>query len=64
MKATRILFISGVLLLLAVFVVGIYIVPKLQSGSPATARQSDASRVSLSDVFWMPPTPLPNSSSA
>ncbi|HYT61463.1 MAG TPA: hypothetical protein VEL06_14900 [Haliangiales bacterium] len=51
MKATRILFISGVLLLLAVFVTGIYIVPRLQSGSPATARQSDASRVSLSDVF-------------
>jgi cytochrome c biogenesis protein CcdA len=51
MKATRILFISGVLLLLGVFVVGIYIVPKLQSGSPATARQSDASRVALSDVF-------------
>jgi cytochrome c biogenesis protein CcdA len=51
MKATRILLISGVALLLAVFVVGIYIVPKLQSGSPATARQSDASRVSLSDVF-------------
>jgi cytochrome c biogenesis protein CcdA len=51
MKATRILFISGVLLLLGVFVTGIYIVPKLQSGSPATARQSDASRVSLSDVF-------------
>jgi cytochrome c biogenesis protein CcdA len=51
MKATRILFISGVTLLLAVFVVGIYIVPKLQSGSPATARQSDASRVSLSDVY-------------
>ena len=51
MKATRILFISGVLLLLAVFVVGIYIVPKVQSGNPATARQSDAARVSLSDVF-------------
>ena len=51
MKATRILFISGVLLLLAVFVTGIYVVPKLQSGSPATARQSDAARVSLSDVF-------------
>src|SRR5262252_5689457 len=51
MKATRILFISGVLLLLAVFAVGIYVVPKLQSGSPATARQSDASRVALSDVF-------------
>ncbi|MGN6553602.1 MAG: hypothetical protein ACTHLW_07755 [Verrucomicrobiota bacterium] len=51
MKATRILFISGITLLLAVFIVGIYIVPKLQSGSPATARQSDAARVSLSDVF-------------
>jgi cytochrome c biogenesis protein CcdA len=51
MKATRILFLSGIILLLAVFVVGIYIVPKLQSGSPATARQSDAAHVSLSDVF-------------
>src|SRR6516225_3393417 len=51
MKATRILFLSGVLLLLAVFITGIYVVPKVQSGSPATARQSDASRVSLSDVF-------------
>ena len=51
MKATRVLFVSGVLLLLAVFVTGIYIVPKLQAGSPATSRQSDASRVSLSDVF-------------
>lgn len=51
MKATRILFASGLLLLTAVFVTGIYIVPKLQSGSPATSRQSDASRVSLSDVF-------------
>ncbi len=51
MKATRILFLSGLTLLAAVFVVGIYIVPKLQAGSPATARQSDAGRVSLSDVF-------------
>src|SRR4029077_5949774 len=51
MKATRVLFISGVLLLVAVFVTGIYIVPRVQSGSPATARQSDAARVSLSDVF-------------
>jgi len=51
MKATRILFLSGIALLFAVFIIGIYIVPKLQSGSPATARQSDASRVSLSDVF-------------
>jgi len=51
LKATRILFLSGILFLLGIFVVGIYIVPKLQSGSPTTARQSDASRVSLSDVF-------------
>jgi cytochrome c biogenesis protein CcdA len=51
MKATRILLLSGVLLLFAVFVTGIYLVPKLQSGNPGTARQSDASRVSLSDVF-------------
>jgi cytochrome c biogenesis protein CcdA len=51
MKATRILFLSGIVLLVAVFVLGIYIVPKLQSGSPATTRQSDASRVTLSDVF-------------
>lgn len=51
MRATRILFLSGIGLLAAVFVVGIYIVPKVQSGSPATARQSDASRVSLSDVY-------------
>src|SRR5690606_26099014 len=51
MKATRILFISGVVLLLAVFVIGIYIVPTVQSGNPGTARQSDASKVSLSDVY-------------
>src|SRR5215468_1380403 len=51
MKATRILFVSGFLLLLTVFVFGIHVVPKLQLGSPATARQSDAARVSLSDVF-------------
>lgn len=51
MKATRILFVSGVVLLLAVFVIGIYIVPKAQSGNAGTARQSDASRVSLSDVY-------------
>ncbi|HYG21370.1 MAG TPA: hypothetical protein VEH04_01220 [Verrucomicrobiae bacterium] len=52
MKATRVLFISGLVLLLTVFVIGIYVVPKLQSGSPATSRQSDASRVSLSDVYF------------
>jgi cytochrome c biogenesis protein CcdA len=51
MKATRILLVTGVLLLIAVFVIGIYIVPKVQSGNPTTARQSDAARVSLSDVF-------------
>lgn len=51
MRAIRVLFISGLLLLMAVFTIGIYLVPKWQSGSPATARQSDASRVSLSDVF-------------
>jgi cytochrome c biogenesis protein CcdA len=51
MKATRILLISGLVFLFAIFVVGIYIVPKLQAGSAATARQSDAGRVSLADVF-------------
>ena len=51
MKATRILLISGIAFLLAIFVVGIYVVPKLQAGNSATARQSDATRVSLSDVF-------------
>src|ERR1051326_5852226 len=51
MKATRILLLSGVVFLLAILVVGLYIVPKLQAGNPATARQSDAARVSLSDVF-------------
>jgi cytochrome c biogenesis protein CcdA len=50
-KATKILFLFGIGFLIAIFVVGIYIVPKLQSGSPQTARQSDASRVSISDVF-------------
>lgn len=51
MKATRILLAFGVALLLAVFVIGIYLVPKAQSGNPATARQSDAGRVSVSDVY-------------
>lgn len=51
MKATRILFICGLVSLLGVFAVGIYVVPKLQSGNSSTARQSDASRVSLSDVY-------------
>src|SRR6185369_2235292 len=51
MKATRILLISGLVFLAAIFVVGIYIVPKLQAGNAATARQSDAARMSLADVF-------------
>lgn len=51
MKATRILLISGIVFLLAIFVVGIYLVPRLQAGSASTARQSDAGRVSLSDVY-------------
>ena len=51
MKATKILLLFGIGFLLAIFVVGIYLVPKLQSGNPQTARQSDASRVPLSDVF-------------
>jgi len=51
MKATRILLIFGLVFLAAIFVVGIYVVPKLQAGNAATARQSDAARVSLADVF-------------
>ena len=51
MKGPRLLFIFGVVLLLAVFAVGIYVVPRAQSGNSTTARQSDASRVSISDVY-------------
>jgi cytochrome c biogenesis protein CcdA len=51
MKGTRILLLSGLALLLAVFVIGIYIVPRAQAGSPATSRQSDAGRVPISDVY-------------
>jgi cytochrome c biogenesis protein CcdA len=51
MKTTRILFLCGAGFLLAVFFVGIYLVPKLQAGNSSTARQSDAGRVSLSDVY-------------
>ncbi len=51
MKATRILLVSGVVSLIAVFAIGLYVVPRLQAGSPATARQSDASRVPISDVY-------------
>ena len=51
MKATRILLAFGIGSLLTVFIVGIYVVPKLQAGSPKTTRQSDASRVPVSDVY-------------
>ena len=51
MKGSKILFISGALLLLVVFVIGIYIVPRAQAGGPKTARQSDAARVPISDVY-------------
>jgi cytochrome c biogenesis protein CcdA len=52
MKATRILLFFGIALLIAVFVIGIYVVPKAQAGSPATARQSDAARVPISDIYF------------
>jgi cytochrome c biogenesis protein CcdA len=51
MKGTRLLLILGLGLLLVVFVLGIYVVPRAQAGSPQTARQSDAGRVPLSDVY-------------
>ncbi len=51
MKGPRILLFSGVALLAAVFFVGIYLVPRAQSGSPRTARQSDAARVPVSDMY-------------
>ena len=51
MKATRLLFFFGTGFIFLTFFVGIYLVPKLQAGSASTARQSDASRVSLSDVY-------------
>jgi len=51
MKGSKLLFISGAVMLLLVFFVGIYVVPRAQSGGPKTARQSDASRVTISDVF-------------
>jgi cytochrome c biogenesis protein CcdA len=51
MKATHLLLLFGVGFLLAIFATGLYIVPKLQAGSPATVRQSDAGRVAISDVF-------------
>lgn len=51
MKAARLLFLFGAGFLFAVFFVGIYLVPKLQAGDSSTARQSDAARVSLADVY-------------
>ncbi len=51
MKGTRILLLSGLALLVAVFFIGIYVVPRAQAGSPKTARQSDAGRVPISDVY-------------
>jgi cytochrome c biogenesis protein CcdA len=51
MKATHILLVFGVGFLLVIFAIGIYVVPKLQAGDSSTARQSDASRVPLSDVY-------------
>ena len=51
MKATRLLLVCGVVLLGAVFFVGIYVIPRVQSGSPRTARQTDAARVPLSDLY-------------
>ena len=51
MKGTRVLLICGVVLLAAVFVIGIYVVPRAQAGSPRTTRQSDAARVPISDVY-------------
>jgi cytochrome c biogenesis protein CcdA len=51
MKGTRLLLLFGLGLLAAVFFVGIYVVPRAQAGSPKTARQSDAGRVPISDVY-------------
>lgn len=51
MKATRILLIFGIGFLLTIFAVGVYVVPKAQAGNSSTPRQSDASRVPLSDVY-------------
>lgn len=51
MNKNRILALCGVGGLLAIFATGVYIVPKVQAGDPSTARQSDAARVPLSDVY-------------
>jgi cytochrome c biogenesis protein CcdA len=51
MKGTRLLLIFGLVLLAVVFVLGIYVVPRAQAGGPDTARQSDAGRVPISDVY-------------
>lgn len=51
MKATRLLLLFGLGLLVAVLFAGIYVVPRAQAGSAKTARQSDAARVLISDVY-------------
>src|SRR5690349_10320520 len=51
MKGTRLLLVLGLGLLAIVFVLGIYVVPRAQTGNANTARQSDAARVSISDVY-------------
>ncbi len=51
MKGTHLLLLCGAALLVAVFTIGIYVVPHAQAGSPQTARQSDASKVPISDVY-------------
>lgn len=51
MTRNRLLLLFGITALLAMFAVGIYVVPKVQAGDESTARQSDAGRVSLSDVY-------------
>ncbi len=51
MKGAHVLLLSGLALLAGVFFVGIYVVPRAQAGNPQTARQSDAARVSISDVY-------------
>lgn len=51
MKGTRLLLLFGCGFLAAVLVIGIYVVPRTQVGSPKTARQSDAGHVPISDVY-------------
>jgi cytochrome c biogenesis protein CcdA len=51
MKGPRLLLFFGIGLLAAVFVVGIYIVPRTQTGNSRTPSQSDAGRVPFGDVY-------------